>query len=57
MISNNDNYLNDLKRIISATRAYGYRANNKQLACWLAVGGAGTAKIESFIYFSSKEKL
>lgn len=26
MISINDNYLNDLKRIISATRAYSYRA-------------------------------
>ena len=37
MISNNDNYLNDLKRFISAARAYGYRAvNQMQIICnWL----------------------
>lgn len=37
MISNNDNYLNDLKRIISAARAYGYRAVNQMqiISNWL----------------------
>jgi len=37
MISNNDNYLNDLKRIISAIRAYIYRAVNQMqiISNWL----------------------
>jgi len=37
MISNNDNYLNDLKRIISAARTYGYRAVNQMqiISNWL----------------------